>query len=613
MAKEVYTEYVNSKASVDAKNDSNWYKLPDEAQYSAIFSSVNKIDQNQSYRSSMNVKHARLYNNLELLGFSVYTTGSMSNVNSNDLSSGKVTHNLIKSCIDTASSKIAKSKPKPQFLTSGGDFTLREKAKKLTKYVEGVFYGCKYYEHVAKIFIDGCVFGTGALKFYTLNGVIKCERVIPEELKVDDNDAIYGQPGTIFQVKQVPRESLVELYPDCKWAINSASSSTPQSSSIDLIKVIEAWHLGKNGKHTIAIENKTLFSQDWKKDYFPFVFFKWSDRLTGFFGMGLAEELVGTQLEINRTLRNIQLAQKLVAIPRIAIESNAKVSVNQLTDEVASIFRYQGGTQPPIFHTPTGMNPEVYNHLKWLIQSGYEKTGISQMSATAKKPAGLDAAVAIREMSDIETERFMLTAMKYENLSLDAAAIIIDMSRDLFLEDKKLSATVPGRDFIETINWKDVNLENDQYVMKGFPVGLLPTQPAGRLAKVQELIQAGWINREKALDLLDFPDLKAYESLEAANNNLVEKTIAKMLETGKYTPPEPQMDLPAAAQTAHKHYLLGKVENLPDQRLELLLRFIDDAERLDKMSNPVQVNQPAATAPLGVPEALPEADLLPQV
>jgi len=121
MAKEIQVEYVNSHASEETKKDFFWYKQPDDAQHNSIFSSVDKIDKSQSYRNTMNIKHARLYNNLELLGYSIHSTGSMANVSNSDLNSGRVTYNLVKSCIDTASSKIAKNKPKPQFLTSGGD------------------------------------------------------------------------------------------------------------------------------------------------------------------------------------------------------------------------------------------------------------------------------------------------------------------------------------------------------------------------------------------------------------------------------------------------------------------------------------------------------------
>lgn len=606
-------EYIGASNASQGQTDYAWHSKPKESQYQSIFAVINRIDTNQGYRKNLNLRHARLYSNLEVLGMAIYNGGAASNVSLVELDPNRVTYNLVKSCVDTAASKIAKNRPKPQFLTSKGNYEQQERAQQLTQYVEGVFYDTKMYDLASKAFIDGCVFGTGAVKFFIHDGKIEAERVLIEEIKVDDNDALYGKPKSLYQVKQVTRQALSQLYPDFVMKINQVSSSTPPTSNIELIKVVEAWHLGPDGVHSICIENATLFSEPYKKNYFPFVFYKWSNRLTGFFGAGLAEELTGTQLEINRTLQNISQAQRLVAQPRIAIESNAKVSTSQLTNEPGSILRYASGSKAPIFFTPTAMNAEVYQHLKWLIQSGYEKTGISQMSATSKKPSGLDSGIALREYNDIETERFMLTALQYEQLHLDAADIIIDMSADLYEQGHNPQVKIESNGFISSIKWKDVNLSRDKFVMKVFPTNILPSSPSARIQKVEELIQAGWIDKANALDLLDFPDLKAFESLETANNKLIEKNIYQMLKTGLYMPPEPQMQLDVAMSMAHKHYLLGRVDDVAEDKLELLLRYMDDVERLQGL---VQQTAPAPAPmqqPLGVPEPLPEAALLPQV
>lgn len=607
--KPILTEYVNNSVNKEVPNSYAWYLEPDNSCYLAVNSVLNKIDTDQAYRSLMNIKHARLYSNLELLGLNIYNTAPTRT--SSTLETSVVTYNIIKSCIDTAASKIAKNRPKPQFLTSGGDYELQERAKKLTKFIEGVFYNCDYYEVAAKVFIDSCVFGTGFIKFYIENDEIKCERVIPEELKVEDHDGLYSNPKSLYQVKQIARSVLLEQYPEHTFHIMAASSSTPVNSSADLVKCIEAWHLGANGKHVITLENCTLFSEKYTKDHFPFAVYRWSDRLVGYYGQGLAEELVGTQIEINRTLRNIHLAQKLVAIPRVLVESNAGLSTSHLNNEIASIVKYAAGTKEPKFVTATGMNPEVYAHLKWLIQSGYEKTGISQLSATSKKPAGLDSGAALREYSDIETERFMLTALKFEALALSSTKIIISLAKELYASNKNYSVRIPDKDFVDTIAWKEVDLPEDKYVMKLFPVGLLPSTPSGKLQKVQEMLQAGWLSKDQAMSLLDFPDLEQYQSLELANNKLIEKTINVMITSGKYYSPEPQMDLVVAAQLAHKYYLKGRTENLPEEVLELLLRFIDDAERLNKYKNPPQAAPVPPPTPQAQPEAPPVSDLLP--
>jgi hypothetical protein len=41
--------------------------------------------------------------------------------------------------------------------------------------------------------------------------------------------------------------------------------------------------------------------EDYDKSYFPFTFFRWSPRLTGFWGDSLANRLTGNQIEIKCT------------------------------------------------------------------------------------------------------------------------------------------------------------------------------------------------------------------------------------------------------------------------------------------------------------------------
>ena len=620
--KPVVEEYIGQK-NPSQKASYRWWKQPDDAIYQSVFSVINKIENQDQYQHALNITHARLYSNLELLGFTSYR---LNQTNREHFAPNRLTYNVVKSVIDTASSKIAKNKPKPQFLTDRGNWTQQDRATKLTDYVEGVFYDTKLYEEAQKVFIDACVFGTGALKFYIKNSRIAIERIFIDELRVDYVDGALGKPKQIHQVKYINRDLLCELYPDKVPEIMAATSGLDagNESVDDVVKVVESWHLPtvpatkdnpgtKDGKHSWSIDNCTLFSEDYNKDYFPFTFFRWSDRMSGFFGSGIAEELTGVQIAINKTLANIQKAQHLIAVPRVAIESNSNISTSHINNEIGSVIKHAAGSKPPTFYTPTAMNAEVYNHLKWLIQSAYESTGVSQLSATSKKPAGLDSGVALREYSDIETERFMLVAMRYEQMFIEAAKVIVDLSRDIYANDPSLSVTVPGSNFIKSIKWNDVNLRDDQFVMKAFPVSLLPSTPAGKLQKVQELIQAGFIPQEQALQLLDFPDLGAFESLEASNNQLIQKTITEMMETGKYYPPEPQMNVEQAIQYAHKAYLSGRVSSAPEDKLELILRFIDDAERLLTMSQPAPMPAAPAPQPLAVPEAPPQTDLLPNI
>lgn len=620
---EVRVEYYNQAPEAVKDIKAQWWKEKESSLHMHLFGVVNQIEEQQSWRYLNNIRYARLYANYELLGFygTLFSQAAKMPLNNN-----RLTLNVTKSCIDTAAAKIAKNRPKPLFLTSGGDWTEQRRAQKLTKYCEGMFDAANVYKKGPLCFTDSGIMGTGVAKIYPNKdkGQIDVDRVLPDEIIVDDADGMYGEPRCLYQRKYVDRDVLIEMFPKFETQIRSATvgvkGDSQAATSANLIKVIEGWHLrsgesAKDGVHAIAIESVTLTKNPWNKDYFPFSFLKWSPKVVGFWGGGIAEELVGIQLEINKTLRTIQKSIEIACVPRVWVENSSNVNTAQITNEIGAIGKYTGSA--PVFATAQALSPEVYQHLQNLYNKAFEIIGISQLSASSQKPKGIDSAVAMREYQDIETERFILAGQRYEEFYMDIAKIGIDLSRDLYEELKKegrdLKVKVKGSKFIETIKWKDVDMDEDKFVMRVYPTSLLPSSPQGRLQRVQELIQAGFIDKEVGMSLLDFPDVEAIISLQTAAIDDIKSLITGMIDEGKYQVPEPQMNLPLAMKMVQSAYLRAKTESVPEERLELLRRFMDDVNELMNMAQPPP--PPPAPAPgmdpLAVPQAPPTSDLLP--
>lgn len=594
-----------------------WWEQPEENICRHVFGIIKRVISNQNYRQIMNLRHARLYANMEIMGLQA---GQFARASSADnYMTNRVTLNVVKSCIDSVTSKIAKTRPRPLFLTMDGNATMQFKAKKLTKYLDGWFDAADVYDHGAQAFRDGCIFGFGALKMFIDNDKkqVRLERTLPDEIIVDEAEGRYGHPRQLHQKRDVPREKLLDMFPKFEQQIRAAhvdyNQTTYAMSTADVVEVVESWHLptsstAKDGLHTICIENCTLFSEPWEKEYFPFVFFRWLPRIVGFYGQGLAEELLGIQLEINKILRTIQLAQHLMGVPRFLIENSSKVVSTHLNNDVGAIVKYTG--TPPQVMTAGAMAPEIYSHLENLYRKAYEITGISMMSAQSQKPSGVTAAVAMREISDIETERFAVIAQAWEKFYMDIAKMAIDFTRDLAEEVPDLTVKAKGGKFISSIKWKDVDLEDDQYIMRVFPTNMLPTKPEGKLQTVQELIQAGFLSKEEGMELLDFPDTERFFSLKNSSIENILLMIEKMVDEGEYVAPEPYMNLKMAKDLAQSAYLKYKNQNAPDDRLELLRRFIDMCqEQLGVAAAAMQ--PPPGAPPIATPQAAPQSELLP--
>lgn len=592
----------------------DWWTVSDEDAHTHMIQLINVIDENQSERKWDNLTHGKLYQDHPLV-----TKGRRKQ--------SSVTYNVIKACIDTLVAKIGQNKPRPRVLTEKGDYEQQQKAKQLTQYLDGILNCSGAYRQGPAIFKDGGIFGTGALKVLIDDNEVKTERTLITELLVDDLEGAYGNPQSMFQKRVVSRSLLKQQFPAYAGKIDEAAPdeiSQRKQKTIDLIAVYEGWHLGPEGKHVIAIDNCTLLCEPWKFKTFPFAFFRYNTSIASFYGNGIAEELKGTQTEINKILRDIQRAQNLVAVPRVWADYNSKLNTTHLNNEIGSVIKYTGNK--PTTETATAMNNEIYNHVKWLIQSAFEKVGISQLTASSKKPAGLDSGRAIREFRDTESERFTSLTKQYEEFFEDTAAIIIEMSKSLYKTGVDSTVKTETRDFIETIKWSDVNLDADKFVLRIQSSSLFPTQPAARLQKVEELVRAGWISKESAIGMLDFPDVAAWTTLETAGEEYTAKIINDILSHGKYTPPEPEILPERAINYARKSYLEARRTGVSEERTELLLRWIEAASTFLKpvqppTSVPAEMPMPPAEGPIqsemGTPTAtpmpLPQTGLAPQV
>ena len=621
-----YKTLLYKEKDTKVKPSARWWELDKAEVPAAINMIVEFLNKNQTRRQTQLITSARLYGNVSM--YSLLGSSNVRPITSGARPVDRVTYNVCSSVVDTITSKIAKNKPKPFFLTSGGDWKLKRKAQKLTKFVDGCFYENDMYQLGPEIFRDGCVWGDGVVHVYAANGKIKCERVFISELYVDEMESIYGKPRQLHRAKNMDRQVLLKAFPksekDILETIAAKTNLAGTDNVADQITVFESWHLpsgpkAKDGKHVITINNAVLLSEPYTKDHYPFAFFKWSKRLYGFYAQGLIEQIQNIQLEINKLLWVIQRSMHLAGTFKLFLENGSKVVKEHLNNDIGSIINYTGAK--PEYVIPPIVPPEIYQHVTTLKNAAYEQAGVSQLSANSQKPAGLNSGKALREYNDIESDRFMLAGQAYEQFFLDVADLMIDAAKEIYEDDKAFSVNVPGKKFVETIKWKDVNMEEDQYIMQCFPVSKLPDEPAGRLQTVVELMQAGLVSPDSGRRLLNYPDLESEDSLAVAQEDLLHKILEEIVEDEKYTTPEPYFNLALAEKLVLEYLAQGHLDNLEQEKMNMLNTFKDQVQLMAGKYQP-QAPSPAldpnappampddAAAAMGNPTATPTAELL---
>lgn len=515
--------------------------------------------------------------------------------------------NVVKSCVDTFAATLTKEKPKVMFQTSGGDWDLQERAQDLTKFVHGQFTESKVYEKNVQLALDCGMWGTGIYKpFISGDGKkqkIQIDRVLPIELHADDQEAAYGKPRSIYQTRWVDRDVLADMFTELADKINAAtreydkiSAALNTNSISDQLLVVEAWHLQPHGRHVMCLYNgMSLLDEEYERERLPFIFYRRSPAPAGLWGIGLAEELKGIQLEINILLRKIQRSHKLLAAGHWMVEASSMVQPAQIDDQIGSIIRYRGIA--PQLAIGQAIAPEVYKHLWDLYQRAFEITGISQLQAQAQKPAGLDSGEAQRVYLEAINVRAQIAQDNFHSVHLELAEHIIDLAKEITKTYPDFSARAVSGSSMSRVRFLDTDLDQEEYLLQMFPTNALADDPAMRMAQVQELAQVGWIGEDDAKRLLNFPDLESWSAEQNASHDVVEDIISEIMHDGEYKTPEPFMNLQEAIGQVQRAYLLNRRKNAPKDRLELLRTWIQQAEGILNPPQPPPPPPPAGGPP----------------
>lgn len=552
-----------------------------------VFEVLNKIEKDQTYRREQILRWFRLYDGRNPYGYEFNRFTPRRPIR---LAEERITMNVIQAVVDTVTSKIAKNKPHPIFLTEMGRFDQRMRAKKLTRYVRGVFYLNDAYPQGTRVFRTAGAIGTGTWKIYASNGRPKIEYVFPGEVYIDDEEAFYGNPRNRYQVKNIAKEVLKADFPEHAAQIDEAqvSDTVGTGDPGDYVRVIEAWHLPSkvgagDGRRVIVIDGADLVDEEWKRDYFPFEDFHWSEPLIGFWGRGLGEELEGIQVEINRLLIKIQQSHRMFAFPIMFSPKGANISEKKLTNAIGQILEYSGSQAPNVVTHQT-VHQEIYQHLDRLYRRAFEIAGVSLLTATSQKPAGLESGVAFREFSDIETERFMTVGQAYEQFYMRTARHVIDVSdeieqdlKDGKIKDSGLIVKDPDSRAITMIDWKDAKMDEANYTTQVLPVSSLRSSPAGRLQDVMDRINFGFISKEVGMKLLDMPDISAEDSVVLAQLQDIDWSIAEVLEGRDVSPPDAFQNLQLGIERFRAAYLVAKRDGAPGGIQENLRAWIQVA------------------------------------
>src|SRR5665213_87699 len=180
-ATDAYGKVISKEEAVqdkDVEGKYYWWKSLENDMAHQIQSTVKFIQTHSPTRLEQLTASTRLYGNSSAFNF-IGPALSRSASASANTQSNRISFNLCSSVVDTLTSKIAKNKVIPSFITSGGVWGMQRKAEQLSKFTDGMFYDQNVHSKGVYAFRDAAVWGTGILHIFEEDDQIKVERAMP--------------------------------------------------------------------------------------------------------------------------------------------------------------------------------------------------------------------------------------------------------------------------------------------------------------------------------------------------------------------------------------------------------------------------------------------------
>lgn len=538
--------------------------------------------------------------------------------------------NELANTVDTLVAQVFKNRIVPSPHTVGGDWQQRKRAESLGRWLDGVFDECGVFDEVIPAAgLASFLYGTGPIKVTSqiVDEEKKQARIVVEWAPtwltyVDEIEGRFRKPPNFYQRHLVDRwkcladfaaagdddESLWGTREEREKAILDATHTANDDDSFaygnegDQLVVTEAWHLpsapwADDGAHVIAINSCTLYVEKFARKRFPFAFVRHGVPLGEFWGSSLVQRLEPLQVAQDRMDDRIDAAMAMMAVPRIILSKNSGIQLDHIDDIPFAVLTAndingvrEWNAQP--------VHPDLYQHRNSMADRMRGIAGVSAYAAQGMIPAGLRNASgrALEAYEDTENARHAMLHRSYEAAIIDLAEIIIDEAEELADRGYSVTSRAMDRNAIQVLDFKDVRMDRDDYVLRLPPISQLAKGFSSRLEQLDKLVENKAITINTYRRMLGNPDIEAENEIDTADDEIILKNFHVMIDEGEALSPMSTDNLGRIVELAGKFINWCRLRNVPSERWALVSQYADEAIRLKGMATP-----PPAPAPMPGP------------
>lgn len=430
--------------------------------------------------------------------------------------------NIIKSCIDTLTSKIAQSKVRPFFNTQNGTFKDIQTVKQAQAFFDLYYDLQNVNKKVSEAFRDSAIFEKGCI--YIDEVTKEIVKALPWQVYIRPAEVTYGKITRVYYERKDYPTTLLD----------NKLVTKAKAENCDYV-VYGIYYDTFNHIKAILINNQVVDTSTYTPSKVPFIFLHYCSPIVGDTSQSVVDMLNSIQLEIDNLMMKIKDASQLNPALTFCVPKGSSVKTSQLNNRVGQILEYNATPNmtgsPVTVATPAFIDGQYMQLVEELKQSAYELVGISQLSAMSTKPTGLNSGVALSTMENIESDRFETQLNQVIRAYVDIAKTCIEV----FPEEDTI---LPEDNQRLSIKWKDIVEESNKMVVQFSAADSLSKDPSTKLQQLQMLAQTGIIPQTRIAQFMELPDIQSGYSLSNNAINAVLTCINDCIEKDNFNVPD---------------------------------------------------------------------------
>ena len=420
--------------------------------------------------------------------------------------------NVIKSCIDTLTSKIAQSKVRPFFNTMNGSFKDIQVVKQAQQFFDLYYDSQNVNKTVSSAFRDCCIFDTGAI--YIDEKSKKIERCLPIQVYVRPSEMQYGKITRVFyRKKQCP----ITLLPTFLQKYAKNLEYVDYGVYYDTVNHVKGY----------SIVDRVVETETWEPDVVPFVFLHYSNPIVGNSSTSVVDMLVTIQKEIDILMDKIKDASQLSPGNQIFLPEGSNLKASAISNRMGLVMSYKPTpnmtTSPVTVATPNFISEQYMNTVNELVEKAYAMVGVSQLSSQGVKPTGVTAGIALSTLENVESDR-------YETQLNAVVRAYVDIAKTCLAVFPPEEDILPENTQRMAVKWADIVAETNKMSVQFSAADSLSKDPSVKLQQLQMLAQSGIIPQSRIAQFLELPDIQTGFSLSGNAINAVLTVISNCVE-----------------------------------------------------------------------------------